>query len=230
MPRAAAILAVGYGLGDGTVALTSLVSHIGESLLANAGSWRVRRLSPLAGERNGADRASLKRHLTELCEAEVDTILIALAGTVVVHNDEPCLVTGHDVSRYPEDATLPLAWIRDRLRKCRADRVVVVGSLEGPTGDTDWLAALATGRARHVVAMERSSGRAAALVALLNAVRGTAIDPQTGTITLRSLGEHLARALPHARLQLSDESLTLASSPPLAGPWDARLTSRPDPR
>lgn len=230
MPNAAAILAVGYGLGDATPSLTTLAAQIGESLLANAGRWGVRRLSPLAGERDGADRASLKRHLTDLCETEADVIVLALAGVVVMHADEPCLVTGHDVARYPEDATLPLAWIRDRLRTCRADRVVVVGSLEGPTGDSDWLDSLATGRARHVVAMERSNGRAAALSTLLDAVRGSAIDPRTGTVTLRSLGEHFARRLPHSRLQLSDESLTLASSPPLTGPWDARLTSRPEPR
>jgi formylglycine-generating enzyme required for sulfatase activity len=230
MPKAAAILAVGYGLGDATAPLTSLVAQIGETLLANTTGWRVRRLSPLAGERDGADRTSFKRHLTELCDADVEVIVVALAGVVVRHADEPCLVTGSDVARYPEEATLPLAWIRDRLRNCRADRVLVVASLEGPSDTNDWLDALGTGRARHVVATERSGGRVLALQALLDGVRGSAIDPRTGTMTLRSLGDHLARVVPHARLQLSDESETLASSPPLAGPWDARLTSRSGPR
>lgn len=230
MPSAAAILAVGHGLGDATASLTSLVAQIGETLLANTGNWRVRRLSPLAGERDGADRASLKRQITDLCNAEVDVMVLVLAGVVVMHGDEPCLVTGDEVSRFPEDTTLPLAWIRDRLRACLADRVAVVASLEGPPDESDWLDALATGRARHVVASERSHGRARALAALLDALRGSAIDPKTGTITLRSLGEHLASAATGARLQLSDESETLASSPPLAGPWDARLTSRSGPR
>ncbi len=230
MPEAAAILTVGYGLGDATAPLTSLVAQIGETLLANTGTWRVRRLSPLAGERDGADRASLKRHVSDLCDANADVIALVLAGVIVMHQGEPCLVTGPDVARYPEDATLPLSWLRDRLRSCRADRVVAVASLTGPTADSDWLDALATGRARHVVATERSEGRALALSALLGALRGEAIDPRTGTITLRSLSEHLASAVPEARLQLSEESETLASSPPLAGPWDARLTSRSGPR
>ena len=39
MPKAAAILAVGYGLGDATASLTSLAAQIGESLLTNAGRW-----------------------------------------------------------------------------------------------------------------------------------------------------------------------------------------------
>src|SRR5512146_1650961 len=200
MSKAAAVLGVGYGLGDATAPLTTLVAQIGETLLANSGGWRVRRLSPLAGERDGADRTSLKRHVSELCEAEVDVIVLALAGVVVMHRDEPCLVSGQDVARYPEEATLPLAWIRDRLRTCRADRVVVVASLEGPADDTDWLDALATGRARHVVATERSAGQARALLALLDGVRGAAIDPKTGTVTLKSLGDHLARVAPGARL------------------------------
>ncbi|HEY5948018.1 MAG TPA: bifunctional serine/threonine-protein kinase/formylglycine-generating enzyme family protein [Kofleriaceae bacterium] len=226
MARAAAMLAVGYGLGEATAPLTSLVAQIGETLLANSGGWRVRRLSPLAGERDGADRASLKRHLTELCDSEIDSIVVALAGVVVMHAGEPCLVTGADVTAYPEDATLPLSWIRDRMRSCRADRIVIVASLEGPSDDNDWLDALATGRARHLVATERSGGRVLALAALLDGVRGAAIDPKTGTITLHSLSEHLSHVVPQSRLQLSEESETLASSPPLAGPWDARLTSR----
>jgi formylglycine-generating enzyme required for sulfatase activity len=230
MPKAAAMLVVGHGLGDATSALTSLVAQIGETLLANTGDWRVRRLSPLAGERDGADRASLKRHFTELCDANLDAVIVALAGVVVMHASEPCLVTGADAARYPEDSTLPLTWIRDRMRACRADRIVIVASLDGPSESNDWLDALATGRKRHVVATERSARRPLALSALLDGVRGAAIDPRTGTMTLRSLGEHLARVVPHGRLQLSDESDTLASSPPLAGPWDARLTSRSGPR
>ncbi|HET9992928.1 MAG TPA: hypothetical protein VFQ65_30540, partial [Kofleriaceae bacterium] len=220
MSKGAAILAVGHGLADSTSPLTSLVAQIGETLLANEGGWRVRRLSPLAGECDGADRASWKRCLSELCEDDVETIVLALAGVVTIHAGEPCLVTGPDAARYPDEHSLPLAWITERLRECAADRVVVVASLEGPQGngsqDTDWLDALATNRARHVIATERSEGRALALHALLAGARGAAIDPKTGTITLRSLGDHLARNAPKAHLQISDESATLASSPPLA--------------
>ena len=225
-------MAVGHGLSDSTAPLTSLVAQIGETLLANEGGWRVRRLSPLAGERDGADRASWKRCLSELCDDDVETIVLAVAGVVTTHAGEPCLVTGPDAARYPEEHSLPLAWITERLRNCAADRIVVVASLEGPRGDgaqddADWLDALATNRARHVIATERSEGRALALHALLAGTRGAAIDPQTGTITLRSLGDYLGKTVKHAHMQVSNESATLASSPPLAGPWDARLSSRP---
>src|SRR3954466_113059 len=152
MAKGAAILAVGHGLAEATAPLTTLVAQIGETLLANEGGWRVRRLSPLAGERDGADRASVKRCFGELCEGDADTIVVALAGVVMLHAGEPCLVTGADAARFPEDATLPLAWITERLRTCRADRVVVVASLDGAGFDDDWLDALATGRPRHVIA------------------------------------------------------------------------------
>src|SRR3569623_207084 len=191
MSKGAAILAVGHGLSDATATLTSLVAQIGETLLANDG-WRVRRLSPLVGERDGADRASWKRCVSELCADKVDTIVLALAGVVTIHGGEPCLVTGPDAARSPAEP------------------------------------ALATNRARHVIATERSEGRARALHALLAGARGAAVDSQTGTITLRSLGDYLAKTVKHARLQVSNESATLASSPPLVCPWDARLTSRPD--
>src|SRR3569623_511613 len=227
MSKGAAILAVGHGLSDATATLTSLVAQIGETLLANDG-WRVRRLSPLVGERDGADRASWKRCVSELCDDKIDTIVLALAGVVTIHGDEPCLVTGPDAARYPEEHALPLAWITERLRDCAADRVVVVESLEGTHDSDDWLDALATTRARHGSATERSEGRARALHALRAGARGAAGDSQTGTITLRSLGDYLAKTVKHARLQGSNESATLASTPPLVGPWDARLTSRPD--
>src|SRR3569623_1215144 len=84
MSKGAAILAVGHGLSDATATLTSLVAQIGETLLANDG-WRVRRLSPLVGERDGADRASWKRCVSELCDGKVDTIVLALAGVVTLH-------------------------------------------------------------------------------------------------------------------------------------------------
>ena len=168
MVSGAAVLGVGHGLGDATPALGSLVAQIGETLLAIG--WRARRLSPLAGERDGADRSSWKRCIAELCDADADVIVLALAGKIMMHASEPCLVTGADVSQFPEDHTLPLEWIRDKLRSCRADRVVVVGALDGPS-DGDWLDALATNRARHVVAIERGTPLADVLRAQATDVR-----------------------------------------------------------
>ena len=228
MSKGAAILAVGHGPPTATARLTSLVAQIGETLLANEGGWRVRRLSPLAGEREGADRASWKRCLSELCDDTVDRSCSRSPGAR--HDPRRRAVPRHRSRRrraIPTSAHLPLEWIRDRLRTCRADRVVVVASLEGRRRRR--LARRARDRARAPRDRDRArrSCARAPRAARRHARRPRSI-PKTGTITLRSLGDHLAQdASKHARLQVSDESETLASSPPLAGPWDARLTSRP---
>ena len=86
MSKGSAILAVGHGLADATPALTSLVAQIGEALLAIG--WAVRRLSPLAGERDGADRASWKRCVTEIAKDDGPT-LGRIARTFAEGKDVP---------------------------------------------------------------------------------------------------------------------------------------------
>jgi hypothetical protein len=114
--------------GPGTVDLSAVLGRVGEVLLATTPPWRVRRLSPMA---DAVDRASLKRHVDELVDRDVTTLLIALGGLVAMIDDEPALVIAKDYGDYPEDTTLPLRWICERLRSCRADRVVVVACLDG---------------------------------------------------------------------------------------------------
>lgn len=226
----AAMLVAGHGMVQANPELIHLLGRIGESLLATPADWRIRRLSSIAGERDAADRASLKRHLDEIAEQDVDVLLIVIAGAVVGAEDEPSLVTGAEYREYPEEATLPLRWICSRVRTCRAPCVVIVASLDGDRRATrlerGWLDALGTARPGHVVAVDPSGSRAIALDALLGGLNGAALDPQTGTITLRSISEHLGRVVPGVVLQPSDEAQTLASSPPLAGRWDVRLTTR----
>ncbi|MFT3698294.1 MAG: bifunctional serine/threonine-protein kinase/formylglycine-generating enzyme family protein [Kofleriaceae bacterium] len=224
MGKGSALLAAGFGLGKATQGLTSLVSQIGESLMSIG--FSAKRLAPMPGERDGADRMAWKSSVAELSEAKDDTILIAMAGRIVRVNDTPCIVAALDTSRYPEETTVPLEWIRERLRECLADRVVVVGSFEGEGTDREWLDMLATKRERHLIAVERANGAALGLHALLDGLRGEAIDLTTGTVTLRSLVKQLRARVPDLRMQATEESVTLASLPQLAGPWDSRLTSR----
>src|SRR5262249_43928091 len=53
-------------------------------------------------------------------------------------------------------------------------------------------------------------------------LRGAALDPGTGTITMRSLSDHLRRAVRRIAIQSSSSAETLAPSPPLGGPWAER--------
>src|SRR5262249_36061821 len=81
--------------------------------------------------------------------------------------------------------------------------------------------ALRTDRPNHAVAIDGSGGLA--IEALLTGLCGTAIDARTGTVTLRSISDHLGRSVPGLAHQPSTASTTVAGSPPLRGLWDLRL-------
>ena len=54
--------------------------------------------------------------------------MLVLLGTITRVGGEPALVTSGQAREYPEDATLPLRWIRDRLSAARAEQLVAVVS------------------------------------------------------------------------------------------------------
>ena len=124
MPRlveGAALLVAGHGAIGGTALDASAVhtlGQVGEALLATGSPWQIRRLSAAAGERYGADRGSLKRHLDVLVTEQVRTAVLVMLG-IVADADGPALVTSSELRAYPEDATLPLAWIGAKLRAAR---------------------------------------------------------------------------------------------------------------
>ena len=235
-PDGVALLVAGHE-ASGASALDASMVHtlgqIGEALLATGAAWQIRRLSSGAGERFAADRATLKRQIDELASQPVRVAVLVVLGKIAALPGGPALITGEGALAYPEDAALPLAWIGERLRRAQAEHVVVIVSSCGAGEPRDWLADLATGRAFDVVAADASVAGCPLADALLGGLCGDALDPRTGTVTFRSLGELLARRVPRAALQLADTSATVAQAPPLAGFWDVRrsqLANSPRPR
>ena len=224
-PEGTALLVAGYGaLGALDASALQTLGQIGEALLATGAAWQIRRLAATAGERYAPDRGALKQHFDELSAEPARAAVVVVLGTIIEVAGEPALVTGGQAREYPEDATLPLGWIRDRLRAARAEQLVaVVSARAGGKGDAAaWLDALATNRAPHLVAVASSDGDAHPIIeALLTALCGDALDPRTGTVTMASLSSYLARH-PGAAVQASESSETLAQPPPLGGLWDVR--------
>ncbi|NVB83150.1 MAG: SUMF1/EgtB/PvdO family nonheme iron enzyme [Kofleriaceae bacterium] len=231
----AALLVAGHGAIGGTKLDASAVhtlGQIGEALLAT-GTWRIRRLSAAAGERNPADRGTLKRHLDELADEPVRLVVLVVLG-VIVDAGGPALVTSSELRAYPEDATLPLGWIGERLRRMKAEQVVVVFAgrpdkayaastgASASTSPMEWLGALGTGRNEHVIATASADAGAPIVDALLAGLCGDALDPRTGTVTMSSLSKHLGERVPSSAIQTSEASETFTTSPPLAGLWDVR--------
>jgi eukaryotic-like serine/threonine-protein kinase len=224
-PEGTALLVAGHGaLGALDASALHTLGQIGEALLATGATWQIRRLASTAGARYAPDRGALKQHLDELSSEPSRAAVLVLLGTVINVGGEPALVTSGQAREYPEDATLPLRWIRERLRGARAEQLVAVisGRSDMPTDPDTWLAALGTGRAPHLVAVASSDDDGHPIVdTLLTALCGDALDPRTGTVTMASLSGYLARHA-GAAVQTSDSTETLAQPPPLAGLWDVR--------
>ena len=218
-------MVAGHGaLGALDASALHTLGQIGEALLATGTAWQIRRLASTAGARYAPDRGALKQHLDELSGEPARAAVLVVLGTIVNVGGEPALVTGDRAREYPEDATLPLRWIRDRLSAARAEQLVAVVSARGDgAGDpAAWLSALGTQRTPHLVAVAASADDAHPLVeALLTALCGDALDPRTGTVTMASLSTYLGRHGGTA-VQGSDTAETLAQPPPLAGLWDVR--------
>ena len=220
-----ALLVAGHALA-GEPALDASAVHtlgqLGEALLATGAAWQIRRLTAAAaGERYGADRATIKRHVDELVGERAPMAIVVLVGAIAMTPAGPALVTGPQPHAYPDDAALPLAWIRDRLVAAKIEHLVVMLSATGDGVARGWLDALATGKRGHVVAVEHAAAAHPGVDALLTGLCGDALDPRTGTVTMASLSDHLA-GIAGLELQRSTAPETLAQPPPLAGLWDVR--------
>ena len=224
-PEGTALLVAGHGaLGALDASALHTLGQIGEALLATGATWQIRRLASTAGARYAPDRGALKQHLDELSSEPARAAVLVLLGTIISVGGEPALVTSGQAREYPEDATLPLRWIRERLRGARAEQLVAVisGKSDTPTEPESWLSVLGTGRAPHLIAVASSDDDGHPIVeTLLTALCGDALDPRTGTVTMASLSDYLARHA-GAAVQASDSTETLAQPPPLAGLWDVR--------
>jgi hypothetical protein len=224
-PEGTALLVAGHGaFGAREASALNTLGQIGEALLATGVAWQIRRLASTAGTRHEPDRGTIKQHLDELSSEPARAAVFVVLGMITTVGNEPVLVTGAHAREYPEDETLPLRWIRDRLRASRAEQLVAVVSArsEAPGDAAAWLRALDTGRALHVVAVAATADDTHPIAgALLTALCGDALEPRTGTVTMASLSRYLGRQ-GGAAVQASEASETLAQPPPLGGLWDVR--------
>lgn len=208
------------------------LSRLGELLLACESPWHVRRLSPEAADPNAPSRSGIKSHIDQFVtrRARAGVLLIAAAMTRV--DGCPAIVTGRRYRDYPDDATLSLAWIGERLKSCDADPILVAVAVSSTVGPeicaADIADALATRSEQLVAVQTRTPGRD---ITLLDVIRtglgGDALDPDSGTVTTSSLGSYLTRAAPDAAVRIPASGPTLISPPPLVGLWDVARSQSP---
>ena len=217
-PEGTALLVAGHGAAKGTLDVAGLhtLGQIGEALLATGSAWQIRRLTAATGDRNLADRATLKRHLDELVAEPVRVAVLVMLGSIIDVGTGPALVTGAQAKQYPEDSSLPLAWIRERLRTAMAEQVVVALSATGDGEAASWFESLATHRSQQLIVVDSPPAGHRVADVLLTGLCGDALDPRTGTVTMASLSDYIARLATVAQLQASTASETVAQPPPSA--------------
>jgi eukaryotic-like serine/threonine-protein kinase len=181
--------------------LTHAIGQLDQTLRSTQSRWAIRRLTPVGDERMAPTRVGIKHALEAIGRQTSDVVIVVIAGTVTSAAGEPALVTGATYRAYHEEATLPLGWIGQRLAAIAGPELVVLVSArpdEAAPPVESWLAALAPPATAHTVFLEDSE-RAAAIEALSLGFRGAAVDPETGTVTLRSVADYLARIAPQTR-------------------------------
>jgi len=177
------------------------IGQLDQTLRSTRSRWAIRRLTPAGDERMAPTRVGIKHALDAIVRQTSDVVIVVIAGTVTGAASEPALITGATYRAYHEEATLPLRWIGQRLATMSGPQLVVVVSArpdEAAPPVESWLAALAPPATDHTVFVE-ASDRATASEALCLGFRGDAIDPETGTVTLRSIADYLARVAPLTR-------------------------------
>jgi hypothetical protein len=219
--------------------LMRTLGQIESALRAADAHWDVRRYGAVAGEPDELDEHDATNvpdapdrpagELRELVAVQLraNILVVVAVGCVIDVGSEPALV----LATGQEAATLPLRAIAGWIRSSGAASAVIVLAGLRDTGSeralaAAWFDALATDRSCDVVAVGAAGSAGALVEALLDGLSGRASDPTTGTVTLRSLGEYLARSVPGAAIQRTTEPARLLEPPPLTGAWDPRLTRR----
>ncbi|HEY0989313.1 MAG TPA: SUMF1/EgtB/PvdO family nonheme iron enzyme [Kofleriaceae bacterium] len=200
LPESAALLVAGSDPDRPARAreLSQLIAQLDQTLRSTRSRWAIRRLATAGDERMAPTRVGITHALEAIDRQSSDVVVVAIAGTVTSAAGQPVLVTGSTYRSYTEEATLPLHWIGQRLAAMGSSRTIVVVSAradESAPPAVAWLAALAPPDAGHTVFVEAGE-RAAAVEALSLGFRGAAVDPETGTVTLRSIADYIERAAP----------------------------------
>ncbi|MBL8625009.1 MAG: SUMF1/EgtB/PvdO family nonheme iron enzyme [Myxococcales bacterium] len=170
------------------------LSALATTLLASSERWQVRRVAP------PLSRLTVKQTFDAI-PAPLTAILVVLAAPVTDIEGEPAMVVGDDPATYPDDASVPLAWLAERLAVAAARGVVVV--LPQALAPARALAPMAAALPGAVLIAGAPGGAVVATLAV--ALGGLASDPSTGTVTLASLGRFVSARLPTAVVRPVDD-------------------------
>jgi serine/threonine protein kinase/formylglycine-generating enzyme required for sulfatase activity len=227
-----------------TPATHGAMAFLGETLLSSRPALEVHRLAPELPALPGPDCAAVKGHFDTLADHAGDTGVLIVSAGLADTLDGPALVVGPHWREYPRESTVPLAWLGERLETARASSLVVALALapvrDEPARDPPVPADGATRRDVSWPELMRTLGKTrpdcllvihdhSLLDVLAGGLGGAALDLDTGTITMRSLGRHLERRARGAALRLSERPHTILTPPSRlhALSWSELVTALP---
>lgn len=226
-----ALVVAGYdaGLVDADDPRLPLVAQLGEALVASASPWRVRRLAAHGSDRDVASRGNVRRELDALFHRPAAARIVVIAAGLTRTIEGLAVVCTPVRDGFREDASVPLEWVGMRLRRAAdVPTVLVVATPGGSHNAGACLDVLGTAASDHLIVVDTSEP-VSTLRSLIDGLRGEAIDLATGTVTPRSLGDHLHRQLGKAAIQPSSSTRTLLAprAPARMDPAE-RASRRPD--
>jgi serine/threonine-protein kinase len=185
-PAGAAVLIA----GDDSPAFTAALRDIADVLRSFAPRWRVTPLLPGADPDHLPQLANIERTLVALGDRGIDVALIVAVGEVIIADGVPALIATADSIR--------LTTIGALARASSAAQVAIVfagwtGSQPPAALEQAWSAALATGRAADLAVVAAGPNARPTIEALRDGLAGAALDPTTGTVTVQSIADYLAR-------------------------------------
>lgn len=208
-----ALLVAGYDMSDtGTDdPRLPLVTQLGEALLASTSPWRIRRLAAHGGERDLPTRGNLRREIDALLARPAAVRIVVIAAALTRTVEGLAVVCVPTLDGFREDASVPLEWIAVRVRRAASVPTALVVAVPGDPRDARaGLDALGSDAGEHVIAVD-AGDPVATLRCLRDGLWSEAVDLATGTVTLRSLGDHLGRHRGAAAIQPSSSTTTVLS-------------------
>ena len=161
---------------------------------------------------------TIEQHLTAFGRSTAAAALLVLTGHVIEIDDEPALIIADDWRAEPTVRTIPLRHLSTVLREARPHTVAAVLAIEA---QPDTQTPLDAAYARRLVEILATSAQHRLVVVhdysllptLYQGLRGQALDPATGTVTLASLSRYLTRSIPDVALDCTSHEDTLLTPP-----------------
>jgi eukaryotic-like serine/threonine-protein kinase len=200
---------------------------------ASATPWRVVRVDEMATTSARPTNPVLRHHVEEALGGNFEACFILVSCALISVGGVTRVVTGPHAERFPEDASLPVTWLRSALDRALQTRSVVLIDIVDAPDDASAekiVCEIAPERGEHLVAVQLGRPEVGLIEVVTMALQGAALDGHSGVITLTSLTRFLQRHCSSVALRGSDATGAYFEPPPRSrrlGAWPVLVGPAP---